>query len=1634
MPTPAGNSFHLAFAHVSRAFPRTLLATLVVGILLAAVLTVVVVATVFAAAPTLVELIRVAAVEFTLAGQVLWTAALWALLPLAGFVLTGLIYLGSALIFADAVLRGDHVRIPRVLMCAVRRAGSGLLVTLAIIIGILPLGFFAVRWAFALPEVWLRGASPRAALRASWQRTAGRVTLLYLVLGGAYLAVIALGIGVPLLVGMLPWEHGVVVAQALCGAVLSPIPVLVLVQRWRDAGGTPDGDTAAMLRAETADAVRPVPGRGVVAGATSLTLVLGLLLPVGAASADTLGGGDGGAGASAVESAEGAESTEGAGSTESSETPAPAPAFAPASAPPVVQVTGDVDISSYTDPPTVGDPISVTFDADPDGLIPADVVVDGEFEVVNALDGTVLATGALAPGDRQGFATFPLRAWTLSIVARSIVETADARYELESAPVGLAADTHVSLYPTMRIEYATSPPTMGSIVTVHVTADPEGELPPGTPVNGPFELFENSGTDAGGHLVDGTFVDGAATVQFPITHPSMSIGIFGNFVSAEGIEFQFWSGGGGETRITVDPLPAQLTVSAPTVIQSGLPARVFAAVEVAGDSAPVGEVTFELYVPELDESYTFGPATQEPSGRYVAALCLQSAAPGDQACTSPPVTELMRVLPADVGELRLRAHFAPGSGPGAAWAAGTSDWHTLSFDPDGTTPHLDCRVLGFENSAAGNTSATPAQTAPLGSPTTHSHLTCESSRWDAVTHSWETVLGHRDGSVVQLLARPASGLEFVEWRRDGAVIGTSPTMNWTVDGGDHPSQVQQSLEAVYRPICLAPDIRVSGDGQLAFWPLQDLNRLHTELFPDASCQLRGGGPGVYEGTWVRAVLTPTQLAATGERAQLQRLSFGGTGILTRRTTLTDEQRIDGIALSFEVRRTTHWNAIFGPACWDVRGEGIEVLSESNCLTQSGTGFTAGSQVEVAPTPEALGEYGWVARWRVDGAVLDDFEGQQRAVITVPGGASALVSFDSVGCYPVTARVQEGSDGVPGRYTTGSLVTLSPEPNCGEASDRWLEGSEVTLTAVAGPAPSARTSLSFSAWSDDPSGAKFGAQRTVDVTGPVELTAYFYVAEVCSTVTITGEFTIDDLTFRNTQCGPGRYLDLAKSALARSDVSREEFETQLDAMYQGNWFAFEVDSGDFAVSGYAEQRVEYRAGRSGPWTWSSTDRIACDGSFCEVQGRGDVVVELHTCQTRELTVNIRYSGDPNGTVYSPEDFGLGGHEWVEAVRGTHPRMNFRCEDSSERWFTGSQVTFEPKSPAVGFVFDSWGEIESRSASGVAPSCGRPNGCARGEFVDTPWVTVSTPAVDPRRPDTLRATNRMEVNFTLLCSVPKIDEALAIIEPAPNCVGASASNPSYIDGTLLQLAANPYNAAGRHFRHFEGTIIEGTQGTSPGRAGDFAVVSASQVDWKLQARVDYPSVLAVAGPDTTVWGWYQYPPSNFENFVGSVANGSKLVVGAAAIAAGALIAVCAPCAGAVAVVTVAEVVTRALGADVAANIFAMLNPSYVLDCVTRWGFQSLPQSTTTQAGTAEGARSGAGIAGGALVRGVKAVYVTPEARAFIDKSSERIRYGGAAAGVALALYSAEVYNFDFTQTSAKDLRDTAAFLSCLSNTYG
>src|SRR5690606_5115166 len=114
------------------------------------------------------------------------------------------------------------------------------------------------------------------------------------------------------------------------------------------------------------------------------------------------------------------------------------------------------------------------------------------------------------------------------------------------------------------------------------------------------------------------------------------------------------------------------------------------------------------------------------------------------------------------------------------------------------------------------------------------------------------------------------------------------------------------------------------------------------------------------------------------------------------------------------------------------------------------------------------------------------------------------------------------------------VTPVSTPNCPDGSERYLEGTEFgwdlshpTLTLGG-----------WSGWQAEPDGTPIadtesrhvGTPQPFTVTEDRAYTLHLYLPSECSTITVRGGLRLDDLTFADDRCGPGRYYDQAKAAL------------------------------------------------------------------------------------------------------------------------------------------------------------------------------------------------------------------------------------------------------------------------------------------------------------------------------------------------------------------------------------------------------------------------------------------------------------------------------------------------------------------------
>ncbi len=1649
-----------------RILPRLIL----LGVLLVAASVTIVVVMARLATPALQQTLADMAFDGTLVRQMLMQTVLWGALPVAALLCAGVIYLAATFLLADAALSGTRPFTLRTLAQAVRQLGHGLLVVLAVIAGIVPLFFLAVRWALALPEVFVRGVSARQALRESWRLTRGRTLQTYLVLGTTLIVVLSLGYGIPQLAGILPWEHATVVAQAVLSTLLAPVPAIMLVILWRSF--TDDTPRPAPEAVEAGFVARRF---GTSLPATlSVALTISLLSGVSPASAMEPGSvAEPVTEVATVSEAEDADVPPGASEVSETETEPEAASASASASDEGVEPGSDSDTeTAYVLPLSISAPTTNVFSTGGDTRLPVtslDVVLSGfhdpngglgwtygegtdnvsgtiQVPAGHPLDGTLQLWvrpegGVDTPLGAPAPLTVPIEApehgWAL--LDGGLLGVGSYRVWVEYsgnehfAPARSSEQRAIVYKPWHQAQLtftsANDPIIVGDLITVTaiVTApDASGEIggvvTPHEGVNGPFQIVSTADNKV---LADGTFVKGLGTAEFVMAARTLQIA-----VRAEGAEDYHL--GSGEHVIHAQQTASQTTLSAPAQGVLGTPLALTA--EVRGPAALTGQgrVRWEARTPGAAAAVDIGATPLNQDGLATIQLCVDSADASDAGCASANI-----VLPAGSGDVEVRARFEPsGEVDRQPLAASDSAWHTVAFtesDNGGTDPGAqECRLVEIRPRAFGNIQATEAEAATLGDARLDTFANCSGLHW------WDDtpIRGYRDGTLLTVQARPAPGLELVEWRYEGETIGTAPTLTWRLPSSASPTTAW--IEPVYRPICVSTSVNVNGHGT-AYVLARGSGHVRADLFRYADCQLRDGTWGAYLGATVEVSARAGMNPATGENDTIYAARIGGQATSWQTAYYDDSHRF-----TYIVRQGLRTAVTFGPICRSVEAPGSRILTSPDCASPAGSGYTRASEVEVEIDLDALEEYQIPASWQLDGTDVGPVDESANGTFEVQAGDITRIAFDTIGCFPVEATVNEAR--ASWYHSSGSQVTIMPAPNCGAEGDRWREGTTLTLSPVPGSSPSEGIA-SFSAWRDihadgtervtaagngDWSADRRAAgevdtrgHRTLTIAAPLRTEASFYFPHACSTIEVFGRMSLNDLDIPDTGCGLGRYFDASKFAFppdGLDDYGQRITRAMFDAdtvFFPENTLTFSAPHSPTALQGTVQMRqVSINVPRG--FTWTKTADLHCAGTECTAEVRGDLILRIQQCVEIDWRVNIRIADDDSGTVYSPEDFGLEDYPWLTS-------RNDGCPTSAEQWLAGSTIPVEPQSPAIGFVFEGWGETEGLVRTDEISRCDNRFGCYTHEIETIPRAFVRLPADRPTHP--------VAANFTLHCSHPGIAWELAIVQPAPNCPGATDENPLYVNGTVLHLVAHAKNHSGRDFVEFRGTVLPDTYGLVTERAADFAhIPNPGFLDWRPDTALSYASILAIADDDLSVWGWYQFPKSGWEKFVDTMAKVGKFTVGAVAVVSTALVTLCTPCSAALAVITVAEVLLRVFGVDSVANVLAMLNPLYMMECISRWGFESLPPVTDRQATTAEGVKSGGAIVAGAGAKGAKTLFANNKAMlGRIDDLSSSAKITGAVTQVALSVYTQEIYKFSFTGANEADLRDTAAFFACVTNTY-
>lgn len=1547
-----------------------------------------------------------------------------ALIPVLLMAAGAALYSGMGLMFADAALRRQRVRASAALAASARQLGHTVLTALVVIVT-LPTIVLPVRWSLALPVVVIQGRRWREALAESWALTRGRSVRTGVVLALTFAVVIVLAAVLSLL-GAASGNGWVAFGVQLAASLaLMPLPLIVLAALYRAAGGPASAELEP--REWGPSLARVADSGGLVAMALSLALIATLLTPGPSAIAA-----DAPVDEPPLLSSESGPEVEGASFD-----------IAPLAASVATTVTLDSVSPPYW---LFGQRNPATLTGVVTGGAPT-----GAVQLWGQTDGPspeTVAIGAPAALAEDGTFAVDLNPVLPRFVKLRIEYLGDDNHlDAVSDWTNVTVDKH-NLWPGIDIISPTGPITVGDEVVFQVSAATPDGLPP---FEADAQFFWIKPPIYQMTLMDtASFTEGVAQFSKVITERTTRV-----LVTNEDAD-PIYTFDTGEQMIFADAAPSSTTLSVQGAVAPG--GSVGAVAQVTGPVgvSPDGKVKFEATTNPLGGWSVIAEVAPDHTNSARIDFCVGDAA----ACQGASLSYLT-----SASDFQVRATYVPHPNEDERLLTGSvSDTHEVVVDPLASSSG-ECKVLVLEPRIQGSINAPADAIAAAGDPRVRPVTNC--------IHDLG-MPGHRAGPLT-LDARTAPGYEFVAWRHGDTVIGTQPQIIWALPDGTDYAVVQ----ALYQPVCIPYRISVNGNARVV--DARGLGTAH-HAFPSGmvsgDCVRADGRAGVFEDTVLRVAVRGTMNPDTGEVDEFAGV-VSSAPVLRRiegsSVTQVDVRITASATIEFRYRAQCH--AVTPVATEAALGDDGEyaptIVTPTNCvnatssaptlevidgerfhrpgLVQTVPGFTRGSELELQ-APVLPDDY-VVSAWLVNGEPAPELGSSANARYTVGDDGEVTIGVEAVQCHAVTTSVEEAR-GPDRKWTTGSRINVAPAANCPDGSDRWVHGTTVTLTAVG-------TGI-LSSWTDAPYPDEertaphvelLGQQnsfnpddrvvgtinrqgvRTVTLEHDIDTTAHFYSDEACSTITTAGGLGLHEFRFPDDGCGPGRYWDVAKTRLNASFSGWYTSYGADCAVYRLTEEPWRLDRGEYECgSRFPLTNVQFEVLRDdtaealadatlrqvspkGPSDWVSTltTPLSCGPGFCSGWFKGDVTIQVEGCQGVDARVELVVAGDESGTVYSPRDFGLEEFDWVTSETPG-------CGDSLS-WRTGTRAVLRADSPVIGIEFIDWDYVQNAVAVELF------NEVDDSDSRSPLAVHVITDDTQPK----LEAVLQYRVH----CATVKLGTWVAIAEPAPNCPSPSGEL-RYIIGSFLQVVANPINHPDT--REFEGF----TKGTLPGTAGRITQSPHTFhgiTNWErwggdsggLAGEYGFSSSIALVNADPLVIeGRWQHPPSGFERFVEQVLpQVGKFVIGLTSLAAGATVGLlCPPCAAALAALTVSEYLVRLIpGGDLLGDMLAMMNPLNLLECGTRWGFDTLEDPQMKRQEEIE-----ASIAAMKLAKTV--IVDKPDALERLNQKSSnvaKLKVAGASASFAAGLYTNRVDQFRIVEADAAELRDTEAYVSCVSQTY-
>ena len=869
------------------------------------------------------------------------------------------------------------------------------------------------------------------------------------------------------------------------------------------------------------------------------------------------------------------------------------------------------------------------------------------------------------------------------------------------------------------------------------------------------------------------------------------------------------------------------------------------------------------------------------------------------------------------------------------------------------------------------------------------------------------VSGYLAGTLINVVATPAAGAEFVNWMKFGTsgleVASTAPSSFFAITA-DSSSGV---FVAAFRPACFSVTAAATGSGTI-------------DVYPASTCTTIAGEPGYSIGTSVFAYPTGLYNPIFDEAD-----AFYAFGTLPVGVSLRHDSS-NRAYVSLTVTGTTSIPVTFGPKCRTVSvafapsdpADDGAVVTPANCFDPAAHGFERFTKVTVSATSGLSSRV--LADWAVNGTV-DAALGHAPTATVKVDESNLVLTANFLDCFSVTVDLDSAVDA---RNRDIGEIAYSVAGNCPDGSERYLTGTELTLTPTV-----LVDQVSFTGWADvplsqtvlRPKGAIPEKARTLAVAEDVTFSAGFYTEQTCSKLQVIGLQNL--VSYVDTGCGDGYYYDLQKSQALRIGEPQPELWESSDRSV-----LTALVNPDVVLDVYVSVRGDTRncfgeaTQTQGPSTDITTVKpygpLDRPSDTCEVGG--NLRVQAQACQTVASTAQFYVNGDesehafsvgelpgsmllqlPDGTfgTYSLADF-----EWVAAAPviveedGITPAtmQSGPCKDAGNAFAPDTDIAVYGFGPATGFTFAGWDNIDPAA---LIPS--------------NPMIRTTT-ATESSMPVTAA--------FIVDCHTVTIQPGVSVVGTPAYCPGSDPAANTFIAGSAIQVAA-AQQLNGNGFVGF----IRGVVAGSPFVDEQTAEVNA----------------FVLVDEDKTVTGDY---PGKTESVGRAILQGLKILSGIAAVLAPIVLSALFPPAGLIfgLLAATAGLFSLLPGGDGPASVLDLMNPTKITTCAARWAFSKTDDPTgKLNAGAIIGTpkkiytlyKGASAVTPVADLRGLASTAATTTST--LSKTVATLKSAApgiiGAASFGYGLYDAGIGHSEFGAQTIEQLRGTQTMTGCLEDQW-